>query len=70
MLRRLMITFTAAERVALDRLALQDTRPIKDQVRALVRAEAERRHVWFEDPARADQCAHSAAGLGRPAEGA
>jgi hypothetical protein len=70
MLRRLMITFTAAEWVALDRLALQDTRPVKDQVRALIRAEAERRHVWFEDPARADKCAPSAAELGRLAEDA
>jgi len=51
MYKRLTITFTAAERAALERLAEQDTRPLKDQVRALVRAEAERRHVWLEDPA-------------------
>ena len=51
MLRRLTITFTAAERAALDRLAQQDIRPVKDQVRALIRAEAERRHVWLDDPA-------------------
>jgi len=70
MLRRLMITFTAAERVALDRLARQDTRPIKDQVRALIRAEAERRRVWCEDSACADHRAHSAAELGRLAEDA
>jgi len=54
MLRRLTITFTAAERAALDRLAQQDIRLVKDQVRALIRAEAERRHVWLDDPASAE----------------
>ena len=68
MLRRLTITFTAAERAALDRLAQQDIRPVKDQVRALVRAEAERRCLWFDDPASAEWRGHSAAELGRPAE--
>lgn len=68
MLRRLTITFTAAERAALDRLAQQDIRPVKDQVRALVRAEAERRCLWFDDPASAEWRGHSAYELGRPAE--
>jgi hypothetical protein len=68
MLTRLTITFTAAERAALDRLAQLDTRPVKDQVRALVRAEAERRHIWFDDPASAGYRGHSAAELGQPAE--
>lgn len=66
MLKRLTITFTAAERAALDRLAQQDIRPVKDQVRALVRAEAERRCLWFDDPASANYRGRSAAELGRP----
>ena len=41
MLRRLTVTFTPAESIALDRLAQQDIRPVKEQVRALVRAEQE-----------------------------
>jgi len=61
MLRRLTITFTPAERAALDRLAQADTRPVKDQVRALIRAEAERRHLWLDVPEIAD-------GRGRPAQ--
>ncbi len=55
MVRRLTITFTAAEQAALERLAQQDTRPVKDQVRALVRAEAERRHLWLNDSAGPEQ---------------
>jgi hypothetical protein len=54
MLKRLTITFTTAERTALDRLAQQDIRPVKEQVRALVRAEAERRCLWYDDPSSAD----------------
>ena len=54
MFRRLTVVFTPAESIALDRLAQQDIRPVKEQVRALVRAEAERRHVWMDDPASAE----------------
>jgi hypothetical protein len=50
MLKRLTVTLTSAERAALDRLAQADVRPVKDQVRALIRAEAERRHIWLESP--------------------
>jgi hypothetical protein len=50
MLKRLTVTFTEAERLALDRLAQADVRPVKDQVRALIRAEAERRHIWLDSP--------------------
>jgi hypothetical protein len=46
MLRKLTITFTPEEREALDRLARAEFRPVKEQVRALVRAEAERRGLW------------------------
>ena len=53
MFRRLTVTFTPAESIALDRLAQQDIRPVKDQVRALVRAEAERRCLWYDDPSSA-----------------
>jgi hypothetical protein len=69
MYKRLTITFTAAERAALERLAQQDTRPIKDQVRALVRAEAERRHLWLDDPTGPRQAVPPAGSwpLGRPA---
>jgi hypothetical protein len=68
MYKRLTITFTEAEGAALDRLAQQDTRPVKDEVRALVRAEAQRRHVWFDDPASPDWRGRSAAELGLPWE--
>ena len=68
MLNRLTITFTTAERAALDRLAQQDVRPIKDQVRALVRAEAERRHIWFDDPASISYRGSSAVEVERPWE--
>jgi len=51
MLKRLTVTFTEAERVALDRLAQADVRPVKDQVRALVRDAAKARCIWFDDPA-------------------
>jgi len=54
MSRRLTVVFTPAESIALDRLAQQDIRPVKEQVRALVRAEAERRCLWYDDPASAD----------------
>lgn len=50
MLRRLTITFTEAERVALGRLAEADTRPVKDQVRVLVKQAAIARNLWNEDP--------------------
>jgi hypothetical protein len=46
MLKRLTITFTPDEREALDRLAKQELRPVKEQVRLLVRSEAERRGLW------------------------
>lgn len=46
MILRLTISFTREEREALDRLARTDVRPAKDEVRALVRAEAERRGLW------------------------
>ncbi len=66
--RRLTVVFTPAESLALDRLAQQDIRPVKEQIRALVRAEAERRCLWFDDPASANYRGHSAAELGRPEE--
>jgi hypothetical protein len=68
MYRRLTITFTEAERTALDRLAQLDTRPVKDQVRALVRAEAERRRVWLDDPESANWRGRPASELGLPWE--
>ena len=54
MLRRLTITFTAAERAALDRRRNRISGPSKIQARALVRAEAERRCLWYDDPASAN----------------
>jgi hypothetical protein len=68
MLKRLTITFTPAERAALDRLAQLDIRPVKDQARALVRAEAERRHVWSDDPAPTE--GYGQTGLEHPTGGA
>ena len=50
MLKRLTITFTPDEREALDRLAQTDVRPVKEQVRFLLRAEAERRGLWPMTP--------------------
>lgn len=68
MSRRLTVVFSPAESLALDRLAQQDTRHVKDEVRALIRTEAERRCLWFDDPASAEWRGHSAAELGRPVE--
>jgi len=42
-LRRLTVTMTEGEREALDRLARQDLRPVKSQIRWLVTQEAQRR---------------------------
>lgn len=41
--KRLTVTMTAAELAALERLARQDMRPAKSQIRWLVTQEAERR---------------------------
>lgn len=46
MLKRMTVSFTLEEREALDRLARQELRPPKEQVRFLLRAEAERRGLW------------------------
>lgn len=46
MLKRLTISFTTEEREALDRLAREDLRPVKDQVRVLIREAAQKRGVW------------------------
>jgi hypothetical protein len=46
MLTKLTITFSPEEREALDRLAQVEVRPVKDQVRVLVRSEAEKRGLW------------------------
>lgn len=50
MAQRLIITLSDQERVALERLARAEIRPLRDQVRLLVREEAQRRGVW-PDPA-------------------
>jgi len=44
--KKLIITFTPDEREALDRLAEVEVRLVKDQVRVLVRSEAEKRGLW------------------------
>jgi hypothetical protein len=44
--KKLIITFTPDECEALDRLAEVEVRPVKDQVRVLVRSEAEKRGLW------------------------
>lgn len=49
MMRRLTITFTVRERAALEALSKQELRPMKEQVRHLVRAEAQRLGLWPED---------------------
>ncbi len=51
MLRRLTITFTQEEREALARLAQADVRPPKEQLRFLIRSEAEKRGLWPIAPA-------------------
>ena len=43
MLQRLTITFDRDERQALDAIATSEMRPIKDQIRWIIRQEAERR---------------------------
>jgi hypothetical protein len=49
---RLTITMTQEEREALARLAQADVRPVKEQLRYLLRSEAERRGLWPTAPAR------------------
>ena len=46
MFKRITVTFTPDEAQALVCLAQAETRPVKDQVRFLVRTEAERRGLW------------------------
>jgi hypothetical protein len=46
--KRITISFTEQERRALVKLAEADMRPLPDQVRFLVRSEAERRGLWPE----------------------
>ncbi len=46
MVKRLTIDLTEDERQALVKLAQADMRPAKDQVRFLLRLEAERRGLW------------------------
>lgn len=48
MAQRLIITLSDQERMALERLARDEFRPLRDQVRVLVRDEALRRGVWPE----------------------
>lgn len=48
MIQRMTISFSPEERRALDELARTELRPVKDQVRLLVRQEAERRGLWPE----------------------
>lgn len=44
--QRLIITFSDDEQQALERLALEQLRPVRDQLRLLVREEAKRRGCW------------------------
>jgi hypothetical protein len=44
--QRLIITFDQAEQEALERLAEEQLRPVREQLRLLVREEAKRRGFW------------------------
>jgi len=46
MAQRLIITFSDEETRALEDLARAELRPVRDQLRLLVREEAKRRGVW------------------------
>ena len=54
MYQRLILTLSPAEQAALRRLSDEDMRPPREQLRYILRAEAERRHLWFDDPKSAD----------------
>jgi len=53
MARRLTITLGSEEAAALEQLAAKQVRPLKEQVRFLIRAEAERCGLLRPDHARA-----------------
>lgn len=63
---RLAIKVLPAHKLALARLAQIEDISEAAILRRLIRAEAERRAVWFDDPASATWHGHSAAELGRP----
>ena len=67
---KIAIKVAPSHKLALSLLARAEDVSEAAIVRRLIRAEAERRHVWFEDSACADHRAHSAAELGRLAEDA
>jgi hypothetical protein len=48
---KITILFTDEEQAVLEVLARQQVRPVKEQVRFLVRAEAERQGLWPVDDA-------------------
>lgn len=61
--QRLIITFSDDEQQALERLAQEQLRPMRDQLRLLVREEAKRRGFWppKQQPAQQRQTAQPAA---------
>ena len=66
---RIAVKVLPAHKLALARIAHAEDVSEAAIVRRLIRAEAERRHVWFDDPASADYCGRSAAELGLPSGG-
>jgi hypothetical protein len=53
MLNRLTVSFTAEESEALERMSMEDFRPPKDQIRWLLREEAQRRGLLSKEVAEA-----------------
>lgn len=65
---RLAVQVLPAHKLALARIAQTEDVSAAAVVRRLIRAEAERRHIWFDNPEALAYRGRSAAELGRPAE--
>ena len=65
---RLAVKVLPAHKLALAHIAQAEDVSEAAVVRRLIRAEAERRHLWFDDPATISYRGHAAYELGRPSE--
>ncbi len=65
---KIAIKVAPSHKLALARIAQAEDVSEAAIVRRLIRAEAERRCLWFDDPASAEWRGRSAAELGRPVE--
>ena len=68
MYQRMILTLSPAEQAALTRLAREDMRPPREELRFILREAAKARHVWLDDPESAEWRGRSAHELGLPWE--